>query len=66
MSGLDMIALLRARAMQVPILVVSADTDPATPAAALRMGANAFFAKPFSPAAVRRRLEELIDGGTAT
>jgi DNA-binding response OmpR family regulator len=41
-------------------MVVSADTDPRTPAHALGLGANAYFAKPFSPGAVRRKLEELI------
>jgi CheY-like chemotaxis protein len=44
----------------IPILVVSAAADPAAPRDALASGANAFFPKPFSPAAVRRKLEELM------
>jgi two-component system chemotaxis response regulator CheY len=62
MTGLDLIARIRSdpglRAL--PIVVVSADADPAAPRTALESGANAFFSKPFSPAAVRRKLEELI------
>jgi two-component system chemotaxis response regulator CheY len=63
MSGLELISHLRAQARwrALPILVVSADPDPGTPAHALGLGANAYFAKPFSPGAVRRKLEELID-----
>jgi DNA-binding response OmpR family regulator len=44
----------------MPILVVSADADPSTPARALGLGANAYFAKPFSPSAMRKKLEELM------
>jgi CheY-like chemotaxis protein len=62
MSGLELISHIRAqpRWRALPIMVVSADTDPRTPAHALGLGANAYFAKPFSPGAVRRKLEELI------
>jgi len=62
LSGLEFLARLRADArwLALPIVVISADPNPETPAAALRMGADAFFAKPFSPAAVRRKLEELM------
>jgi two-component system chemotaxis response regulator CheY len=64
MSGLELISHLRAqpRWRALPILVVSADTDPGTPAHAIGLGANAYFAKPFSPGAVRRKLEELMNG----
>jgi CheY-like chemotaxis protein len=62
LSGLEFLTRLRADARwhALPVLVISADPNPETPAAAFRMGANAFFAKPFSPAAVRRKLEELM------
>ncbi|HEY2842342.1 MAG TPA: response regulator [Bryobacteraceae bacterium] len=62
MSGLELVARIREdpRFRLLPILVVSADTDPATPARALGLGANAYFAKPFSPSAMRKKLEELI------
>jgi CheY-like chemotaxis protein len=62
MSGLELVARIREnpRFRSLPILVVSADPDPSTPARALGMGANAYFAKPFSPSAMRKKLEELI------
>jgi DNA-binding response OmpR family regulator len=64
MSGLDLIARIRAgsKGARVPIIVVSANSDPSAPETALRLGANAFFPKPFSPSAVRKKLEELIHG----
>jgi len=62
MSGLDLVARIRqdSRFHSLPVVVLSADADPATPARALSLGANAYFAKPFSPSAMRRKLEELI------
>jgi len=62
MTGLELVTRIRQdpRFRSLPILVVSADADPATPARALGLGANAYFAKPFSPSAVRKKLEELI------
>jgi two-component system chemotaxis response regulator CheY len=64
MTGLELISRIRREAdfKRLPIMVVSADPDPATPGHALRLGANAYFAKPFSPGAIRKKLEELIYG----
>ncbi|HXP86447.1 MAG TPA: response regulator [Bryobacteraceae bacterium] len=62
MSGLELIAHIRSqpRWQGLPIVALSADTDPDTPQRALRLGADAYFPKPFSPGAVRKKLEELI------
>ena len=62
MTGLELVTRIRQdpRFRSLPILVVSADADPSTPARALGLGANAYFAKPFSPSAMRKKLEELI------
>ena len=62
MTGLELVTRIRQdpRFRLLPILVVSADADPSTPARALGLGANAYFAKPFSPSAMRKKLEELI------
>ena len=62
MNGLELVARIRKdpRFRTLPILVVSADPDPETPARALDLGANAYFAKPYSPSAMRKKLEELI------
>jgi len=62
MTGLELVARIRGnpRFGSLPIVVLSADADPATPARALGLGADAYFAKPFSPSAIRKKLEELI------
>jgi two-component system chemotaxis response regulator CheY len=61
-DGLDLIRALRAepRYARLPILLISGDSDPRLPERALSEGADAFFAKPYSPAAVRRKLEQLL------
>ncbi len=64
MDGLEFVAAVRRdeRHSAVPILVISGDADPGTPVRVLNGGATAFFSKPYSPAAVRRALKELIHG----
>jgi len=66
MDGFELIRRVRAdgRLAALPIVVVSADTDPATPRRIEQLGVNAFFAKPFSPAEVRRKLEQILNGKT--
>ena len=63
MDGFELIERIRAlpELTTLPILVTSGDSDPRTPARVIQTGANAFFPKPYSPAAVRQRLEQLID-----
>ena len=66
MDGFELIRRVRAdrRLANLPIIVVSADTDPTTPSRIAELGVDAFFPKPFSPAQVRRKLEQLLDGRT--
>ncbi len=61
-DGLDLIRQLRAepRFAWLPILLISGDSDPLLSARALAQGADAFFPKPYSPAAVRKKLEQLL------
>jgi len=61
-DGFDLIRQLRAepRFARLPILLISGDSDPRLPARAIAQGADAFFAKPYSPSAVRRKLEQLL------
>ena len=61
-SGFDLIRELRADARfeRTPIVLISGDSDPLLPQRALDLGANAFFSKPYSPAAVRKKLEQLL------
>ena len=65
MDGFELIQRIRAdsRLASTPIIVVSADTDPSTPRRVAELGACAFFPKPYSPAEVRRKLEQLLNAG---
>jgi|SRR5437867_3833924 len=61
MDGFELIERVRAaRLAYLPIIVVSGDSDPETPERVRRLGADAYFAKPYSPAAVRDMLERLL------
>ncbi len=63
MDGFELIEHLRAggRHDGLPIIVISGDTDPETPRRLTQLGVSAYFPKPFSPARVRARLEQLLD-----
>jgi DNA-binding response OmpR family regulator len=64
MNGFELIEAVRGRPWRssLPILVISGDSDPRIPTQVAKLGANAFFSKPYSPAEVRHKLEQLIDG----
>ncbi len=65
MDGYELIARLRGeeRWRKVPIIVLSGSTDPDAPQRVLREGADAFFAKPYSPRQLRQTLTALLEGG---
>lgn len=65
LPGRDGLALCRelradARHAQTPVLVVSASAGPAASAEALDAGANAYVTKPFSLAAIRAQITDLL------
>jgi len=62
-DGFELIERVRAqpRLAQLPIIVISGDSEPETPGRVQALGA-AYFSKPYSPGAVRQVLEELLDG----
>lgn len=64
MDGFELIEKIRgdSRYDTLPIIVISGSTDPGAPARVIALGASAFFSKPFSPAQVRAKLEQLLDG----
>jgi CheY-like chemotaxis protein len=64
MDGFELIRRIRGdrRLAAMPVVVVSADTDPQTPERIARLGVSAFYGKPFSPAQIRRKLEQLLNG----
>ncbi len=65
-DGFELIGQVRAdpRWRAIPIVVVSADANPATPTRLRRLGADAFFGKPFSPSQVAATLERLLHAKT--
>ena len=66
MDGFEMIERIRAdaRIASTPIIVVSADTHPGTPDRIEWLGVSGFFPKPYSPAQVRRKLEQVLNATT--
>ena len=60
-DGFDVCEQLRANAKtkDVPIIIISAMSDDDTKQKAIEKGANAFYAKPFSPTALLKELEGL-------
>ncbi len=64
MDGFELIQRIRSqpRFTRLPIVVISGDSDPSTPGRLLSLGADAYFSKPYSPAEVRQKLEQLIHG----
>jgi CheY-like chemotaxis protein len=63
MDGLEFISQLRGDGdhSSLPVLVISGLAERDARIRALAAGATAFFSKPFSPLAVRQKLEALID-----
>ena len=63
MDGYELIEAIRSlpRCSSLPILVISGDSDPRVRARVTGLGADAYFPKPYSPAAVRHKLAELLD-----
>jgi CheY-like chemotaxis protein len=66
MDGFELIRRVRqdGKLSRTPIIVISADTDPGTPERIAELGVSAFFAKPYSPAQVRRKLEQILNATT--
>ena len=62
MNGMDLLTRLKSdpRLRQIPVLIISGDSDPRLPARSLSYGAHAYFSKPFSPIQVRQTLEQLL------
>jgi CheY-like chemotaxis protein len=61
MDGFELIGLVRRSShAALPILVTSGDSDPGNSERLRRLGADAYFVKPYSPAALRRTLEQLL------
>ena len=62
MNGLELIVEIRAsmRHREIPVIVVSGDSNSTTRGDAFQSGANAYFPKPYSPVHIRNELERLL------
>ena len=62
MDGFELIERVRSdeRYSGLPIVVVSGDNHPDTLERLFRLGANAYFAKPYSPAEILQTLQRLL------
>jgi two-component system, chemotaxis family, sensor kinase CheA len=62
-DGFELIQMVRSdcRYTDLPIVVLSGNSSPDTPERVRLLGANAFFAKPYSPVKVLETLEALLD-----
>jgi len=62
MDGFELIDRVRANAShaRMPIVVITGSTDPHISDRLRQRGVNAVFAKPYSPALVREKLEQLL------
>jgi len=62
MDGFELIERIRShhRLAGVPIMVISGSSDPDARLRAERLGANAFFTKPYSAGLVRKTMEKLL------
>ncbi|MBA4070559.1 MAG: hypothetical protein C0497_01795 [Gemmatimonas sp.] len=62
-TGIQLVKLVRAqqRYADIPVILMSANTDMETREAALRAGADEFLGKPFGPAELRARVAEHLE-----
>jgi CheY-like chemotaxis protein len=63
MNGFELIARLRSesRTANLPIVVISGDSEPETRDQLLRLGVDAYFSKPFSTVQLRQQVAQLLD-----
>jgi two-component system chemotaxis response regulator CheY len=66
MDGFELIDRVRADRLHagLPIVVITGSTDPHISDRLRQRGVNAVFAKPYSPAVVREKLEQLLRNET--
>ena len=59
-SGLDLLQRLRTIGSSMPVIIVTADTNPTTRSRAMRGGAHAYLTKPVSSDALLRHLQSAL------
>jgi DNA-binding response OmpR family regulator len=59
-SGLDLLQRLRSLGSSIPVIIVTADTSPATRSRAVKGGAHAYLTKPISSEELLRHLQSAL------
>jgi CheY-like chemotaxis protein len=61
-DGFELVAAIRShqRYAKLPVVVVSGDNHPEVSSRVLQLGADAFFAKPYSPVEIRQTVKGLL------
>jgi DNA-binding response OmpR family regulator len=59
-SGLDVLRTMRGKAIELPVIVVSASHGPNLEAEAHAAGADDFLLKPYEPAILKEKIESLL------
>jgi two-component system, OmpR family, response regulator len=65
-SGEQVLAVVKDRHPQLPVIVLTAERQPADRAAAEQLGADAFLTKPFSPLELLGSVERLLGDRLST
>ena len=65
MSGVDVLRLLRRQGHRMPILMMTADSSPATVRDVLADGGNGYVLKPFEPRQLVQRVRRALAGPDA-
>jgi DNA-binding response OmpR family regulator len=60
-DGLDVLAQVRNRGMDLPVIVVTGRTDPRDRTAALSLGINAYLTKPFAWSELRSEVRDAVE-----
>ena len=59
-SGLDLLQRLRSLGSSIPVIIVTADTSPATRSRAVKGGSHAYLTKPISSEELLRHLQSAL------
>lgn len=60
MHGLDVLAIMRQRGFDGPVVIATAEDTPVNRRRAMQLGASAFLVKPFEARAMRRALHAAV------
>ena len=65
MPGIDAVRAIRALGKKVPIIMVATDAQKSGVIEALRAGADNYVVKPFEPATIVRKIQDVLGKGSS-